>query len=125
MIERARLHYVLPPRGGRVGFVDRHRSARECTRGTAYDEVAREEELTPERVRQIVREALERRIVDDETDSREIAIGEARALGGRRKPLKRLDSAKEIQGFPWLKLLNSGPIWLNLDLPCAPEGAAG
>ena len=36
--------------------------------GWAYDEVAREEELTPERVRQIVREALAQRIVDDETD---------------------------------------------------------
>ncbi len=36
--------------------------------GWAYDDVAREEELTTERVRQIVREALAERIVDDETD---------------------------------------------------------
>jgi hypothetical protein len=37
-------------------------------RAYAYDEVAREEELTPERVREIVREALAERIVDDESD---------------------------------------------------------
>jgi hypothetical protein len=42
--------------------------------GWAYDEVAREEELTPERVRQIVREALERRLVDDETDHAKLQL---------------------------------------------------
>jgi hypothetical protein len=36
--------------------------------GYAYDEIAREEQVTPERVRQIVREALAGRIVEDETD---------------------------------------------------------
>jgi hypothetical protein len=34
----------------------------------AYDDVAREEELTTERVREIMREALAERSVDDETD---------------------------------------------------------
>jgi hypothetical protein len=41
--------------------------ARLCE-GWAYDKVARDEELRPERVRQIVCEALEWRIGDDETD---------------------------------------------------------
>jgi hypothetical protein len=53
--------------------------------------------------------------------------------GGRRKPLKRLISAKEIQGFPWLKfgraLPDSAPIWLDLDSALSflarPRGAAG
>jgi len=40
-------------------------------------------------------------------------------VGGRRKPLKRLDPAMEIQGFPWLKfgraLLDEAPILLDLD----------
>jgi hypothetical protein len=42
--------------------------------GYAYDEIARAEQLTPERVRQIVREALERRIVDDETDHAKLQL---------------------------------------------------
>jgi hypothetical protein len=42
--------------------------------GWAYDEIAREEGLTPERIRQIVREALERRIVDDETDHAKLQL---------------------------------------------------
>jgi hypothetical protein len=45
-----------------------------CARAFAYDEVAREEELTPERLRQIVREALERRIVDDEADRAKLQL---------------------------------------------------
>jgi hypothetical protein len=40
--------------------------------------------------------------------------------GGRRKPLIRLDSAKESQGFSLLDfvraLLDEAQIWLNLDL---------
>ena len=42
--------------------------------GHAYDEIAREEQVTPERVRQIVREALARRIVDDETDHAKLQL---------------------------------------------------
>jgi hypothetical protein len=42
--------------------------------GYAYDEIAREEELTPGRVRQIVREALARRIVEDETDHAKLQL---------------------------------------------------
>ena len=42
--------------------------------GWAYDDIAREEELTTERVRQIVREALAERIVDDETDHAKLQL---------------------------------------------------
>ena len=189
-----------------------------CARAYAYDEIAREEQLTPERVRQIVREALARRIVDDETDhaklqwlrlaqamqigSMAVADGDVKAIpaflkvldrldryqrtakvsevyddearkrlfdkinrvaanlgldetrtaiegpaegsdsasatgirggerkngvGGRHKPLKRLDSTKEIQGFLWLKfgraLPDLAPIWLDLDFPWIFLGA--
>jgi hypothetical protein len=45
-----------------------------CAKAHAYDEDAREEELTPERVRQIVREALAERIVDDETDHAKLQL---------------------------------------------------
>jgi hypothetical protein len=45
-----------------------------CARAYAYDEVAREEELTPERVHKIVREALERRLVADETDHAKLQL---------------------------------------------------
>jgi hypothetical protein len=45
-----------------------------CARAYAYDEVAGEEELTPERVHEIVREALGRRIVDDETDHAKLQL---------------------------------------------------
>ena len=75
--------------------------------GWAYDEIAREEQLTPERVRQIVREALARRIVDDETDhaklqlarlaqamqiaSIAVADGDVKAIPAFLKVLDRLD----------------------------------
>ena len=42
--------------------------------GYAYDEIAREEQITPERVRQIVREALARRVVEDETDHAKLQL---------------------------------------------------
>ena len=75
--------------------------------GYAYDEIAREEQLTPERVRQIVREALARRIVEDETDhaklqlarlaqamqiaSMAVADGDVKAIPAFLKVLDRLD----------------------------------
>jgi len=55
--------------------------------GWAYDEVAREEQLTPERVRRIVREALAQRIVDDETDHARGRLG-ARIRKSRPGPTK-------------------------------------
>jgi hypothetical protein len=54
--------------------------------GWAYDDVARAEELTTERVRQIVQEALAERIVDDETDHAKLQ-------------LHRLASAMQIAGM--------------------------
>ena len=42
--------------------------------GWAYDEIAREEKLTPERVRQIVREALDRRLPDEEADHAKLQL---------------------------------------------------
>jgi hypothetical protein len=88
--------------------------------GYPYDEIAREEQLTPDRVHEIVREALAGQFVEDETDHAKLqlarlsqatrdgdrgagpepgfgASGRAgeNGLGGRRKPLKRLDPAKE------------------------------
>ena len=75
--------------------------------GYAYDEIAREEQLTPERVRQIVREALARRFVDDETDhaklqlarlaqamqiaSMAVADGDVKAIPAFIKVIDRLD----------------------------------
>ena len=75
--------------------------------GYAYDEIAREEQVTPERVRQIVREALARRFVDDETDhaklqlarlaqamqiaSVAVADGDVRAIPALLKVIDRVD----------------------------------
>ena len=42
--------------------------------GWAYDEIAEEERLTPERIRQIVREALERRLPDEDTDHAKLQL---------------------------------------------------
>ena len=50
-------------------------------------------------------------------------------MGGRRKPLKRLDSAKEIKvnslAFFWPGFAESAPIWLDLDFPLAAPGEFG
>jgi len=75
--------------------------------GYAYDDIAREEQVTPERVRQIVREALARRFVDDETDhaklqlarlaqamqiaSIAVADGDVKAIPALIKVIDRLD----------------------------------
>ena len=42
--------------------------------GYVYDEIARQEQLTAERVRQIVREALAESIVEDETDHAKLQL---------------------------------------------------
>jgi len=42
-------------------------SSSASSEGYVYDEIGREEQLSPERVRQIVRKGLAWRIVDDET----------------------------------------------------------
>ena len=75
--------------------------------GWAYDEIARDERLTAERVRQIVREALERRLPDEDTDHAKLQLdrlqpamrvtteaveeGDVRAIAPFLKVLDRLD----------------------------------
>jgi hypothetical protein len=75
--------------------------------GWAYDEIAEAEQLTPERIRQIVREALERRLIDEDTDhaklqlsrlqpalriaSEAVADGDVRAIPSFLKVLDRFD----------------------------------
>jgi hypothetical protein len=85
--------------------------------GWAYDEIASQERLTPERVRRIVRRAFERRVVDDDAEhaklqltrlrptlrlaSDEIAGGDLKAIGPLLKVLDRIDhyhkAAKAVQ----------------------------
>ena len=85
--------------------------------GWAYDEIASQERLTPERVRKIVRQAFERRIIDDGAEHAKlqltrlrpmmrlandgIAGGDVKAIGPLLKVLDRLDhyhkAAKAVQ----------------------------
>ena len=80
--------------------------------GWAYDEIARGEGLTAERIRQIVREALEKRIVDEETDHAKlqlsrlqpamrlageaVADGDVKAIAPLLKVLDRLDRYQRV-----------------------------
>jgi predicted transcriptional regulator len=75
--------------------------------GWAYDEIARDEGVTAERIRQIVREALEKRLLDEETDHAKLQIarlqpairiaaeavadGDVKAIAPLLKVLDRLD----------------------------------
>ena len=59
--------------------------------GFAYDEIARDERLTAERVRQIVREALERRLPDEDT-------GHAKLQLARIQPAMRVAAAAIEEG---------------------------
>ena len=72
--------------------------------GWAYDEIARDERLTAERVRQIVREALERRLPDEDTDHAKLQLD-------RLRPAMRVASAAVEEGdvraiAPLLKVLD-------------------
>jgi len=87
--------------------------------GWAYDEIAREERLTPVGIRQIVRQALEKRIVDDGAEHAKlqlarlqpsmrlageaIAAGDVTAIAPLMKVLDRLDryqrAAKAVQVY--------------------------
>jgi hypothetical protein len=72
--------------------------------GWAYDEIAREERLTPERIRQIVREALERRLTDEDADHAKLQLS-------RLQPAMRIASAAVDEGdvtaiAPLLKVLD-------------------
>ena len=118
--------------------------------GWAYDEVAREEQLTPERVRQIVREALAQRIVDDETDhaklqlarlaqamqiaSVAVADGDVKAIPALLKVIDRLDryqrAAKAVQVYEdearkkLMDKINRVVANLGVDEPAASGGEA-
>ena len=72
--------------------------------GWAYDEIARDERLTAERVRQIVREALERRLPDEDTDHAKLQLD-------RLRPAMRVATAAVEEGdvraiAPLLKVLD-------------------
>ena len=59
--------------------------------GWAYDEIACDERLTAERVRQIVREALERRLPDEDTDHAKLQLD-------RLRPAMRVATAAVEEG---------------------------
>ena len=59
--------------------------------GWAYDEIAEDEGVTAERIRQIVREALATRLLDEETDHAKLQL--ARLQPAMRSPAKRSPTA--------------------------------
>jgi len=72
--------------------------------GWAYDEIAHNEGVTAERIRQIVREALEKRIVDEETDHAKLQLS-------RLQPAMRIAAEAVADGHtnainPLLKVLD-------------------
>src|SRR5271165_1523562 len=80
--------------------------------GWDYDEIAREERLTPERIRQIVRQALEQRIVDEGAEhaklqlarlqpamrlaAEAVADGDVKAITPLMRVLDRLDRYRRV-----------------------------
>jgi hypothetical protein len=72
--------------------------------GWAYDEIAREEKLTPERVRQIVREALERRLPDEETDHAKLQL--ARLQPAMRIAAHAVEAGDVAAIAPLIKVLD-------------------
>jgi hypothetical protein len=99
---------------GRV--VRRARIFARMREGRSYAAIAGEDALTPRRVRQIVSEALQRRIVDSASDhallqlERPVTKSHAR---GQRKPSKRRDSEKEKKAnakvFLWRTAFRHAP----------------
>jgi hypothetical protein len=57
-----------------AGFSAEAVSSPASCEGYAYDEISREEQITPERVHEIVREALGRRMVEDGTDHAKLQL---------------------------------------------------
>jgi hypothetical protein len=72
--------------------------------GWAYDEIAREERLTAERVRQIVREALERRLVDEDADHAKLQL--ARLQAAMRITSRAVEDGDVTAVAPLLKVLD-------------------
>ena len=72
--------------------------------GWAYDEIAEDEGVTAERIRQIVREALEKRLPDEETDHAKLQLA-------RLQPAMRIAAMAVADGHikainPLLKVLD-------------------
>jgi predicted transcriptional regulator len=72
--------------------------------GWAYDEIAEDEGVTAERIRQIVREALEKRLLDQETDHAKLQLA-------RLQPALRIAAETVADGHvhainPLLKVLD-------------------
>ena len=72
--------------------------------GWAYDEIASEERLTPERVRQIVREALERRLPDEDTDHAKLQL--SRLQPAMRVAAQAVEEGDVTAIAPLLKVLD-------------------
>ncbi len=72
--------------------------------GWAYDDIAREEKLTAERVRQIVREALDRRPLDEETDHAKLQL--ARLQAAMRIASEAVSGGDVTAIAPLLKVLD-------------------
>jgi predicted transcriptional regulator len=95
------------PKRGLTAHARELRQARILARlreGMAYDEIAREEGRTPERIRQIVRAALGRRLPDDDTDHAKLQLA-------RLQPAMRIATAAVEEGdvaaiAPLLKVLD-------------------
>ncbi len=118
--------------------------------GWAYDEIAAHERLTAERVRQIVRKALEKRIIDEEAEHAKlqlarlqpamrlageaIAEGDVTAIAPLMKVLDRLDryqrAAKAVQVYDdearkkLMDKINRVVANLGVDEPAASGGEA-
>jgi hypothetical protein len=69
-------------------------------RAYAYDEAARDEELAPERVHEIVREALARRIVEDETDLQFATLTQATQIASAAVANGDPQSARSARPLP-------------------------
>jgi hypothetical protein len=72
--------------------------------GWAYDEIAHEEKVTAERIRQIVREALERRLLDEDTDHAKLQL--ARLQPAMRIAAEAVEEGDVSAIAPLLKVLD-------------------
>ena len=113
---------ALPPKrrlNAHARILRRARIFARLREGWAYDEIAREEKLTPQRIRQIVTEALRQRPVDVDTDHAKLQLarlapalkvaceaveaGEIRAINPLLRVLDKLDryqkSAQVLQKY--------------------------
>jgi hypothetical protein len=72
--------------------------------GWAYDEIARLEQLTTERIRQIVREALDRRLIEEDADHAKLQL--ARLEPAMRMATEALEDGDVRVIVPFLKLLD-------------------